>query len=404
MGSELPVLKLELPMALPNEAQPAADAAARKLYEASSSSVLQITTDKARTGTAFVIEDGSKIVTTARNVLGSTEQFASGPDGKRYKLEIEKLDDLSDLAVLKIKNGQIPGTKALSFGDTRSLSEDDKVFGLSVPKDSNASIPYISPGYLRGVSTPAELLLSVDKKQLSNMAKRLMLSGKEEQIDAQLYMSQPAMESRMHMQAGSSGAPVLNEKGQVIGISMLSNAREPELGQTLVQPAESAANLAAGKGAFEFSYRYKSADWTEEFASNLHNDKLKAAVDTGLIGFAGYLGYRGASRYPMLASCGIAAYGLSSLSTDAGRFLHSTESRDTWKYGLATLADAGTVGGAVLTLAPKLRGYGLALAGVGIAGRAATDFIANRWALDGTRRLVGDPNRAPFSLDKLMGN
>ena len=101
MGTEIqniPALKPGLDIALPGDPQPLVDETARKLYDEASSAVLKVVTDKARTGSGFLVEDGTKLITTARNLIGTKEQFVVGPDGKRYKAEIETMDDINDLA------------------------------------------------------------------------------------------------------------------------------------------------------------------------------------------------------------------------------------------------------------------------------------------------------------------
>ncbi len=398
--SNIPVLKLELPMSNQNEQQGHVDELSRKLYNDAQSAIVKLSTDKGRPGSGFLVEDGTHLLTSARNVVGSKEQFAVAADGKRYRLEIEKLDDLNDLALLKIKNGKIPGTTALPLGETKAISEDMKVWALSIPQDS--SKPYLSPGYVRGVNTPIDFIGGADDSAAEVLAEKIMGKDRASAEDATVYLSQLLLEGKIHLEPGSIGAPVLDEHGKVVSVAVLSNRLDTPKGETLALPVESAQSLLSEKGKFEFKYSAHAAAWAESLQSNLKDNKLGLAVETGIAAGGSYLGYRAAGRYPLVASALVGSYGLTRLSADANHYLQSTERADSWKFGLAAASDLGTVTGAALMLTESMRGRGMLLAGLGIAGRAATDFIRNRWVLDETTRTEGDKTRKPFSLDELL--
>lgn len=403
MSSDIPVLKPELQMALPIEAQPKVDQAAARLYEDAHPAVVKIATDKSRPGSGFLVDE-SHILTTARNVVGSKEQFAFGPNGKRYKLELEKLDDIADLALLRIRNGSIPGTKSLPLGETNSLDADSKLFGLSTPRDSGSTRPYLSPGYARGLSSPIDLLLSLDPELAKALETRFNDMDKTSAEDAAHYLSQPLIETKMHVEMGSIGGPVLDKDGKVVAVTALSSAADLRSGQTLALPVESVRDLLGEKSKFQFEYKAKAADWAEEYKHNWLENRTKAIADTVMGGLFSGLAIKGAQKYPFIAGSGIGLYGLTKLTSDANHLLNSTDTIDGIKYGIAAGADLGTVGGAAMMLAPKLKGYGIALAGASLLVRAGSDFIQNRWVLDETKRTEAkDPQRKPFSLDDLLG-
>ncbi len=398
--SNIPVLRLDFPKSSLLDPQPHADAAAAKLYNDSHAAILKLSTDSGRAGTGFLIEDGTHLLTSARNVLGSKEQFAVANDGKRYKLEIEKIDDLTDMALLKLTKGKIPGTTTLSLGETKDLTPDDKVYALSAPADSSKA--YLSPGYLRGLSSPMDFLFEIDSKVPEIVMQNISELDKKSGEDAVTYLSQPMVDSRIHLEKGSMGAPVFDQHGKVVSMAVLANSSEFSKGQTLLAPIESAQELLKSDGKFEFKYRKSAADWAESFKSDLKEDQIAATVKTGLAAGVSYLGYKAAGRNPLMATAMLGTYGLTRLSSDANHFLQSTERADGLKYGLSSVADLGTVTGAAMMLSESMRGRGLLLAGIGIAGRAATDFIRNRWVLDESTRKDGDKSHPAFRLDSLL--
>lgn len=401
---QIPSLKLELPMALPGEGQPLLDESSRRLYEDANSAILKITTNKSRAGSGFLIDDGTRLITSARNVSGTSEQFAVAQDGKRYKLELEKMNDLADLAVLKIRDGKIPNTKPLTLTNSDEIAPDSKVWTISVPHESGSKRPYISPGYAQTLSSPYSLLQDLDP----NINKVLMQKSRgldpESRVAASAYFSQPLLQSKLHVETGSLGAPLLDEKANVVGITVLSNGKDLKSGQTLAVPVEAASKLLEGPGSFEFSYKAKAEDWAESYKQSWREDKPKALAETAATGFIAGFGYYAASRFPLVASAALAWHGLKNAGKDTSRLLNSTDRLDTIKYAAASASDLGTISGAALMLAPRYKTYGLALAGLGLAGRAASDFVENRWSVDETKRIDGgDPKRPPFNLDKFLG-
>lgn len=398
----IPVLKPEIPMANPNEPQPRIDEAASKLYLDAQDSVLRLQAGNKHL-TGFLIDDKEHIVTSAHNIIGSSEQFAFDRSGRRYKLEIEKLDDLADIAILKVKSGEVKDGKPIPLGSVDSVNVDDKVFALSYPHEANSKNPYLSTGYVRGIEAPMELMSHINPK-LPEVIAQAVTSMNDMTLakEASSFFGQPLLATKLHLEAGSGGAPIIDSTGKAVGFVAMSNVADAITGETLVAPAEFINSLKGDAPKFEFKYSSHAAPWAEKYVADWQNDKVDAISSTALAGGAAYLGYRAAMRFPTAGSALLGAYGVTRLGADLGGLLQSTDSADLTKYGLATASDLGTVGGAALTLVPRLRPYGLALAGVGLLGRSASDFVQNHWSLDQTTRLQGDPKRPPFRMDDFM--
>jgi hypothetical protein len=403
MGSDIPVLKTEVPMALPNEPQPGVDQLSTKLYNETHNSVVKITTDKNKPLSGFVAGDDAHIVTSARNLIGTTEQFAQGPDGKRYKLQLEKMDDIKDLAVLRIENGSIPNAKPLALGDLESLNPDDRVWAMGFPEAVVSREPYLSPGYVRGMSAPIVLLRSISPQNMEMLHEKMKDLNDAQKEDATKYLSSMAVESKTHVEVGVGGGPIIQSDGQVIGVTRMTNGADIRSGQTIAAPVEDVKALLEGKGNFEFKYHQSAEPWAEKYLSNWHNDKGAACAETGLgAAIAGGL-YMGSKAFPLTASTAVGSYGLFKFAGDLNHLTQSTDTMDGIKWGSSTLADIGTVAGAALAYVPRYRAYGLALAGIGLAGRAAVDFIQNHTVLGETKRLEGgEADKPPFNFDTFL--
>ena len=143
------------------------------------------------TGSGFVVYDGQ--IATNYHVIDNMSIGVAKLAGKEDTHRVEAIlavDKKCDLAIVKVTGIDAP---ALPLGDSNAVQEIDKVYVVGNPRglEGTFSAGIISairpPGYLRskrGGDIPCKML----------------------QIDAS-------------MSTGSSGGPVLNDKGEVIGIS-----------------------------------------------------------------------------------------------------------------------------------------------------------------------------------------
>ena len=124
--SDIPVLKPGVDIAIPGKPQPQIDEAAQKLYEDSLPKTVQITTDRGA-GSGFFMDKDGNIGTAAHVILGTREQFATTSDGTKYKLQIEKLDDINDTAIMK-PIGLAPGSRPFAeMGSSKDLKVDQDI-------------------------------------------------------------------------------------------------------------------------------------------------------------------------------------------------------------------------------------------------------------------------------------
>ena len=144
------------------------------------------------TGTGFLISADGRIVTNYHVVSSSDRvQLKFGPDGKTIDGEVRGTDPSSDLALVQIDAGDIPGgVKPLRLADSRAVRVGDTAIAIGNPfgLDRTATEGIVS-GVGREIQAPNGF-----------------------SIDSVIQTDAP-------INPGNSGGPLLNAAGQVIGVN-----------------------------------------------------------------------------------------------------------------------------------------------------------------------------------------
>lgn len=181
---------------------------ASEIHETASSAVLAMTfydSEEAlqagkysSTGTAFLVRPEGLIFLTYHELDGRAFARATTTDGRHYDLtEVLSYDPNRDVAVARISRTDTEGETVRAFpwldlGDSDALSPGDKVYT---------------------VSNPLELIDSVSDGLLSHRSR--FVEGPEN----------PCLQFTAPIASGSSGGPLLNAYGEVIGILFGSYVR-----------------------------------------------------------------------------------------------------------------------------------------------------------------------------------
>jgi serine protease Do len=168
------------------------------------------------TGSGFIIlaRDGSKVVVTNRHVIwGATEIVVELFDGSFRPAVIRTIDSLVDLAILGLPAGMPADTPTLPFGDDERLQPGESLISIGSP----AGIPH-----------------AVSVGVVSARGKK---PGADEHDSLNDYLFTDAV-----LSPGSSGGPVLNFRGEVVGVNLGQVGQTSGLG--LVVPASVARRLA----------------------------------------------------------------------------------------------------------------------------------------------------------------
>jgi serine protease Do len=145
-------------------------------------------------GSGFVFKKDGYVLTNNHVVAGADNILVKLPDGSQYEAKVIGLDKDTDIAVLKIEAGN--NLPAIEFGDSDSLRVGEWVVAIGNP------FPQL--GLDRTVTVGV-----VSAKGRSNLQ-----FGPEETPNYQNYIQTDAS-----INPGNSGGPLVNIKGQVIGIN-----------------------------------------------------------------------------------------------------------------------------------------------------------------------------------------
>src|SRR5215831_18855807 len=138
-------------------------------------------------GSGFVIDTEGHILTHNHVVEGARQLEVTTSDKKKYKAQIVGTDPVHDLAVIQIPNKSVPQAE---IGDSKSLVVGQKVYAIGNPFGLSGTMT-------RGIISSIR-----------------SLKGQRGFIDE-------AIQTDAAINPGNSGGPLLNARGQVIGINTM---------------------------------------------------------------------------------------------------------------------------------------------------------------------------------------
>jgi S1-C subfamily serine protease len=150
-------------------------------------------------GSGFVIDEAGYIVTNQHVVGDADDVSVRFSNGAREEAEVVGEDASTDVAVLRVEAPE-EGLKPLTLGDSDSVGVGDPVIAIGNPLNVGISV---TTGIISGLGRP---------------------------IDAPNgYTINGAVQTDAALSSGNSGGPLLDSRGEVIGINSLA-AAAPGLG------------------------------------------------------------------------------------------------------------------------------------------------------------------------------
>lgn len=148
-------------------------------------------------GSGFIIGADGYIVTNYHVIEGAVASSVALPDGRTFEVESVRADERSDLAVLKVSGSDMP---VIEFGNSDDLLTGEWVIAIGNPFGTLIRDP--QPTVSVGVVSALRRYLSRD------------IGGGE-----RLY--QKMIQTDAAINPGNSGGPLVNGKGQVVGINTM---------------------------------------------------------------------------------------------------------------------------------------------------------------------------------------
>jgi putative serine protease PepD len=162
----------------------------RSIYAAASPSVASVRTSSG-SGTGFLVDSNGTIVTNAHVVGGSNQvQVRFDDNGQYHDAQVLSVDASTDLAALKVDPSVAQGIRPLQLADSDGAQVGDTAVAI---------------GYPLG---------------LARTATAGIVSGLERQIQSPNGFSiDKVIQTDAPVNPGNSGGPLLNAKGQVVGVN-----------------------------------------------------------------------------------------------------------------------------------------------------------------------------------------
>lgn len=165
----------------------------QEIYERNFPSTVSIscvlTNGSTNGGSGVILSEDGYLVTNAHVVSGASSMIVRLSDNREYAASLVGMDDVSDLAVLKI---QAEGLSAAQFGDSGALRVGDSVCAIGDPLGIE----------FRGTFTDGII---------SAINRDVVMDGRVMNL----------IQTNAALNSGSSGGPLINCYGQVVGINVM---------------------------------------------------------------------------------------------------------------------------------------------------------------------------------------
>jgi len=209
------------------------------------------------TGSGFIISADGKLITNAHVISGANTVKVTLKDGRTFDGKVVGVDSVTDVAVVKINANNLP-TARLGTAEKLIPGEWAIAIGNPLGLDNTVTMGIISA-------------LGRSSSQVGVPEKRVSFI----QTDAAIN-------------PGNSGGPLLNAKGEVIGINTAIRAGAQGLGFAIpVGTAQRIANQLFAKGKVDHPYLgIKMVALTADLKKEINQDKnagFKVTKDAGVI-------------------------------------------------------------------------------------------------------------------------
>ncbi|MGB3297001.1 MAG: HhoA/HhoB/HtrA family serine endopeptidase [Phormidesmis sp.] len=176
------------------------------------------------TGSGFILDANGTILTNAHVVEGADEVTVTFKDGRELRGEVIGEDPLTDVAVIKVEATNLP---IVSVGDSDALRPGEWAIAIGNPLGLDNTV---TAGIISATGRTSAQIRVPDKR-------------------VQFIQTDAAINP------GNSGGPLLNERGEVIGVNTAIIGNAQGLGFAIpINQARAIANQLVAKGRVDHAY------------------------------------------------------------------------------------------------------------------------------------------------------
>jgi serine protease Do len=179
-------------------------------------------------GSGSIIDPRGLVLTNEHVVRGATEIYVTLRDGRRFRADLAGFDDVTDLALLRLKNvtGSLP---VVPLGSSKDLLVGEWAIAIGNPF-----------GYLLSNAEP-----TVTAGVISGLNRNIISSAENGDGEGGGYYLD-MIQTDASINPGNSGGPLVNALGQVIGVnSSIISGAGGSIGLGFAIPIDRAKRIAA---------------------------------------------------------------------------------------------------------------------------------------------------------------
>jgi S1-C subfamily serine protease len=328
----------------------------------------------------FAGKDGDLVITNSHVVANGLHTTVVTNTGEKFRAKIIDIDDLNDLAVLKIEGIKKDPKRSVEIADDNKLKNGDPLVAIGHPARSEDIV--VSEGLFIEKAPQSMLLQPRIVENMFRASAAFQVKEPSFAKDAEKYLFAPLLGMDTPIWQGNSGGPVVNEHNRVVGVATAIDPSNPYM--TMAQPSSNVKELLGRidhKKDQKFEFTYTDQSPYDRDRQTVLGTSAVEIVAAGLL-----------RRFVAPIWGAESAYALSESLPMAAK-------PNTFVGSGHYLAAAGEqllgVAGGAMSLIPRTRAIGYGLAGASLMLDISHQFRADTAVLTDVSRTSGE-KRLPY--------
>lgn len=194
----------------------------------------------ARSGSGFFAgKDGDLVITNSHVVADGRHTTVVTNTGESFRAKIIDIDDLNDLAVLKVEGIKKDPKRSVEIGDDNTLKNGDPLVAIGHPARSEDIV--VSEGLFIAKAPQLSLLQPHIVQNTIRATAAFQVKEPSFAKDAEKFLLSPLLGMDTPLWHGNSGGPVVNEYNRLVGVATAIDPSNPYM--TMAQPSSNVKEL-----------------------------------------------------------------------------------------------------------------------------------------------------------------